>query len=107
RKRTRQSAECELIVFFGVGIRIPNRTPDHDRSFERTDLAFGLNPDIAQHDCDEVLERELLSENARAREQLASHKGFQRLDESSFLIRSQVTLDSDRPTDAWNTRLKI
>ena len=107
RERSRQSADSKLVVFLRVGIRIANRASHGNRPAKRSDLALRLDADLAQHDRDQVFERELLPKNTRSREEPAGEEGFQRLDQPSLFIRLQVPLDRDRPSDSCNTGLKV
>src|SRR5262245_13286888 len=107
RKSTRQPVECELVVVFGVGVRVSNGTADRDRSIEPAYLVFRLSPDITQHDCNKVFERKLLSVHIRSCEQPAGKKRLQRLDQSSFFIRGEIPLDRNRAANPRNARLKV
>src|SRR5207253_9761430 len=67
-----QAADGELVVFLRIGIRVTNRPANHNRTVEWPRLFFGLNTQIAQHDRDEVFDRELPPIDTRAGKQPAS-----------------------------------
>src|SRR6266851_3197034 len=69
-----QAVDGELVVFLGIRIRVTNRSANHNRTVERSDLLFGLNTQITQHDGYEVFNGELPPIDTRAGKQPARQK---------------------------------